>query len=109
MVSIWFGNYFQNGNGFHFVWLQFLYCLDTVSILVWIQFPIDLEAFFGLVSKSNGNGFHFGNMFLNQMETVSIKWVQFFKPVGYVMPLWILLVGIHFGLVTIGNMLSQSF
>ena len=60
-VSIWFGNYFQNGNGFHFVW---------------IQFPLDLKTFLELVSKSNGNGFHFGNMFPNQMETVSKKWIQ---------------------------------
>ena len=74
-VSIWFGNYFQNGNGFHFVR---------------IQFPIDLETFFGLVSKSNGNSFHFGNVS---------------KSNGNGLLLWILLVGIQNRLVTIGNML----
>ena len=53
-VSMRFGNRFQNGNGFHFVK---------------IQFQIDLETFFGLVSNSNGNSFHFGNMFPNQLDT----------------------------------------
>ena len=46
--------FFQNGNCFHFVW---------------IQFQIDLETFLELVSKSNRNGFHFGNMFPNQLDT----------------------------------------
>ena len=35
---------------------------------VWIQFPIDLETFFGMVSKSNGNVFYFINMFPNQLN-----------------------------------------
>ena len=49
-----------------------------------------METFFGLVSKSNGNSFFFGNMFPNQL------------------PLWILLAGIHSGLVTIGNTLCDN-
>ena len=80
-VFIWFGNNFQNGNCFHLIWKQFPkwkpfpFDLDTCFQngngfhFVWIQFPIDLEIFFGLVSKSYGNGFHFGNMFPNQLDT----------------------------------------
>ena len=49
--------YFQNGNRFHLIWIP-----------IQGKFPNQLET----VSKQNGNRFHFGNMYPNQMETVSI-------------------------------------
>ena len=49
--------YFQNGNHFHLIWIP-----------IQRKFPNQLET----VSKPNGNRSHFGNMFPDQMETVSI-------------------------------------
>ena len=55
--------YFQNGNCFHLIWIslqrKFLNQLETVS-------------------KQNGNRFYLGNMFPNQIETVSILEIEHF-------------------------------
>ena len=47
-----FDTCFQNGNNFHFVW---------------IQFPVNQETFLGLVSKSNGESFYFFFLFCYSM------------------------------------------
>ena len=97
-VSIGFG--YQSKKSFQINWKLYPNKMETVSILEtciqtkWKPFP-----FWKHVSKSNGNGFHFGNMYPNQMESFhfgncfQITW----KPL---LPLWILLRGIQNGLVT---------
>ena len=76
--------YFQNGNRFYLIWIP-----------IQRKFPDQLET----VSKQNGNHFHFGNMYPNQMGTIfkkncfQIKW----KPL---LLFWILLKSIQNGIVT---------